>query len=1398
MSDHVSQARDPVEMLAEEFLERKRRGELPSLKEYIDRFPDLADEIRDVFPALVMMDEIDPQSADLAASLGGINGLCDVTGRKQLGDFRILRVIGHGGMGIVYEAYQESLSRHVALKVLPTAISARAVFRERFQREARAAARLHHTNIVPIFGVGEDHGVLYFAMQFIQGQSLDAVLEDVRRLRGLSPTEMLDRLATITLPISNLAKSLVSGQFTTVEMFFGNPQPTPPGGFVKPQVSTTQSDLCNQPEHRYFRSIAWQGVQAAEGLAHAHTQGILHRDIKPSNLLLDAKGTLWIADFGLAKSEGTIDITQSGEFVGTLRYMAPERLEGKGDARSDIYALGVTLYEMLTLAPPFTGSDRVGLVGQITGATPLPPSRLAPLLPRDLETIVLKAMHRDPDARYSTAGELAADLRCFLENRPIRARRTSPLERVGRWCWRNPAVASLIGAVFLLLVCLTIGSMAAAFRLSAERNAVIAAEADGAEKLYESLVAQAHASRYSHRIGQRFETLEAIRKAAHLVHERHMPAERLHGLRNLAISALALPDFRTSQSCAGFQSREEDWEADDRFNFYVRWRGTGGAISLRHIETSEEIATLEGTWTGAAFSPGSQFLLCHGNNRFRVWELSGGKPDLIQEGDEAGSAFHPDGKHLAVGRRDGRVWVYDLTAPATKPTLLTTIQPGDGQLTIDPTGARLAIIRAGKVLIVDAKTGNHLATIPEPKPIQNLAWHPSANYLALVPDQTNPDIQIWDMKKIKIKKIATLKGTRGDGVRVAFTPDGDQLVSGGWQGILRLWDWRTERLLLQHPARSNLRFDAHGRLLIMDAEEMRFRLIELGGGREHRSIVQQSAEGKNIFYWVPVIHPGGRVLVVPMFDYVRMFDLETGDELADLPPSRYNVAIQKDGAILTNGDRGLLRWPIQERKPVRWEVGPPELLHSGSFLNLSSDNNGATIAQATGAGAIIVRPSMKTFLLGPHSGAKHTSVSPDGKYVATGINDGDESIKIWNTASQSLAASFPMGRFSSGKFDATGQWLVLHGGVGWRVVHAGTWDQVLEGRDWNTKLSFTSDGAIVAIGSTQGDIKLIEMASGKELAKLEDPNQSFGDCIFTPDGARLVVSSDSDKAIYVWDLSLIRAGLTDLGLDWDAPPFPETKQVAPLPFTIKVDRGNLFVEDSVVIGLASFRLAVNPFDFEAYLQRGRAHGRRNEVPRALADYTMALTLMPTSHRYRGELLIRRSSNYRKLKDDFRARSDLQEFADQDLSVTEELQAGASELCNVAAWELVNGSEKQRDLDKALSLARKAVQLNPEGWAGLNTMGLVLYRLGDYDRATKTFEHNLSSRQSELTAFDQFFLAMCYARQGNHSKAQQTFDQAVKNVEEKSNLLNINPDWAGELKTFRLEAEGVLRSQLHQD
>jgi hypothetical protein len=213
--------------------------------------------------------------------------------------------------------------------------------------------------------------------------------------------------------------------------------------------------------------MAALALQAAEALAYAHGQGILHRDVKPANLLLDRQGTLWVADFGLAKAEGADDLTGTGELVGTLRYLAPEHFAGCCDARGDVYALGATLYQMLTLRPAFDEADRPALIEHILRGSPLPPRAVAPWIPADLETVILKALAADPAARYPTAQELADDLRRFLADLPVQARRASAAERLRRWARRNPALAGLTAAVAGLLVLLAVGSTVAALWLGA-------------------------------------------------------------------------------------------------------------------------------------------------------------------------------------------------------------------------------------------------------------------------------------------------------------------------------------------------------------------------------------------------------------------------------------------------------------------------------------------------------------------------------------------------------------------------------------------------------------------------------------------------------------------------------------------------------------------------------------------------------------------------------------------------------------------------------------------------------------------------------------------------------------------------------------------------------------------
>jgi len=309
----------------------------------------------------------------------------------QLGDFRIVREIGRGGMGVVYEAQQVSLKRRVALKVLPFAAVLDPRQLQRFQNEAQTAACLHHTNIVPVHAVGSERGVHFYAMQYIDGLSLAQVIEDLRLQ---------------LLPKSAQSRALRPGQPATQawqapvpQSPIGNRQPASTPTLPVAALSTQRSISTRE----FFQSVARLGIAAAEGLDHAHQQGILHRDIKPANLLLDVRGNLWITDFGLARFQSETRLSMTGDLIGTLRYMSPEQALAKRvvvDHRTDIYSLGVTLYELLTLEPAYSGSDRQELLRQIAFEEPRSLRRLNKSIPAALEMIVLKAMEKNAAERY--------------------------------------------------------------------------------------------------------------------------------------------------------------------------------------------------------------------------------------------------------------------------------------------------------------------------------------------------------------------------------------------------------------------------------------------------------------------------------------------------------------------------------------------------------------------------------------------------------------------------------------------------------------------------------------------------------------------------------------------------------------------------------------------------------------------------------------------------------------------------------------------------------------------------------------------------------------------------------------------------------------------------------------
>ena len=381
--------------LAEEYAACLREGEKPDIEEYVRKYPQAADTIRQILPALEIMGAVPYSHA---------TSLADAK-RGMLGDYRIVREVGRGGMGVVYEAEQLSLSRRVALKVLPFAAVLDERQIKRFKNEALAAAQLDHPHIVDVHGVGCERSVHFYAMRFVDGETLAQV---ITKLRSTSQPTLQSRGQPPPEPV---AATEANDQHLA-----GN------DGDEQDLVPTDQHEtvpIAALSTHRsaagkeYFCSVARIGCEVAEALDHAHQQGVVHRDIKRANIMIDAAGKSWVTDFGLAHVETGASLTMTGDLLGTLKYMSPEQALAKRvivDHRTDIYSLGATLYELLTLEPVFSGKDKQDLLRQIAFDEPRAPRRFNAKIPLELQIIVLKSIEKNPQRRYGTAQELADDL----------------------------------------------------------------------------------------------------------------------------------------------------------------------------------------------------------------------------------------------------------------------------------------------------------------------------------------------------------------------------------------------------------------------------------------------------------------------------------------------------------------------------------------------------------------------------------------------------------------------------------------------------------------------------------------------------------------------------------------------------------------------------------------------------------------------------------------------------------------------------------------------------------------------------------------------------------------------------------------------------------------------------
>ncbi len=846
----------------EEVANRLQAGDAVDYEAILAQYPEHAESLLRLLPAIAVMADFGVSASRLAA-LGVSPGLSPLAGELGvLGDFRILREVGRGGMGIVYEAEQMSLGRRVALKVLPFAAAMDPTQLRRFKTEAQAAAQLHHTNIVPVFWVGCENGVHYFAMQFIEGRTLADIIRELRRLEGTEKIRegSAGRGSLNTGPTECLLlESRLPAESGPAEA--GTPTPgeqrspasvntSPPDASSRPIERVTTSPSSPSTRNRaYFRNVARLGVEAAEALEHAHQEGIIHRDIKPANLMVDAKGSLWVTDFGLARLQSDSGLTVSGDLIGTLRYMSPEQASGKRvmiDARTDIYSLGATLYELLTLQSVFESRDRQELLRQIADEDPRTPRKLNGSIPRELETIILKAMTKEPTGRYQTAKELADDLRRFLEHRPILAKRPNFVERTTKWAQRHRGVV----ASAAIMIVLTIVGLAISTVLIEQQRRRAIANLDRANEQRDLANARSRELDATYTARERQLYISLVNRAY---------AE--WSLNNVAFAGELLDQCPPNR-------RGWEWYHCLRLCHLERLTLNSGGLPINSLAFGPD-----GRWLiTAAVAPTEDGVV--GVGRWTIWDTeTGGVIESRQGVGVRVVAVDPSGTMAAVGSSEGG------RIPAVINLWRTT--PGwPPRMGSEPA----AVMRTHHPAVDD------IAFSPDGRQLASLSLYASFTFL-----------EVWDVPSGRLAGSVNLSDNHTKAV--AFRPDGKQLAVAFTDGIVKLFDATTllETAILRGHNRdvNDVAYGPDGRYIATCGLDKTVRLWDVASGRPVDVL-----RGHESFVRAVAFHPDGtRIASAAEDNTVRLWDRGSGDEIGLLRGhSRFvsGVAFSPDGRRLAS------------------------------------------------------------------------------------------------------------------------------------------------------------------------------------------------------------------------------------------------------------------------------------------------------------------------------------------------------------------------------------------------------------------------------------------------------------------------------------------------------------------
>jgi WD40 repeat protein/serine/threonine protein kinase len=1118
---------DPrVAQALREYQAALKAGRRPERRHFLASHADIAEALAECLDGLELLQAAAPALRESASNPPVSADAFQPEG--PLGDYRIVREIGRGGMGIVYEAVQTSLGRSVALKVLPFAAALDPRQLQRFKNEAQAAAHLHHTHIVPVFGVGCERGIHYYAMQFIAGQTLAALIRELRQQAGKEKCG---------------SKTPVDG--TTVEE-------RGPANVTRPIAP--RSSFLDPAQAAFFRTVATLGVQAAEALEHAHQQGVVHRDIKPANLLIDGAGNLWITDFGLARLQGDTGLTMSGDLLGTVRYMSPEQALGKGtvvDPRTDIYSLGVTLYELLTLEPAHNGRDRQEVLRQIAEDEPIPLRALNKAIPAELETIVLKALSKAGDERYASAQELADDLRRFLEDKPIRARRPSLRQRAAKWARRHKTVVRAALVVLLLAV---VGlAVSTVFIWEAKEDLKQALERERQNAYYQRIA-----------LAEREWSANNLNRMLQLLDEcpPDLRGWEWHYLQRLRVKTLPPLRHDSAVFCAVFSPDGERIATASQDGHVTIWDARCGR-QLFQFRAHDKHAR------SVAFSPDGRLLAtCSWDRTVKIWDIStfapGRTPSPLRTMRHRGTVysvlFSPDGKRLATagGRRalaetpevelaETKVWdpisgqeVCTLEGAERETWSALAFSP-DGQSLV--TGHRLPQIGfSGNIVYVwDANTGRKRCTLRgHTQPVTSVAFSPDGRFVASGAGKprdfvgTDGELKLWDVEHgreiLDMRAHITV-------FAVAFSPDGRRLFSAGEDQTIKLWDMDTGKEVLTLRGHfgtvRSLAFSPDGRRLVSAGHDATVRVWDatpLNGQTDAACLTLRGHRGDVTSI---AFHPDGRCLASASLDQtIKLWDFRTGNELFTLPGHRSAVlylAFSPDGRFLASGesrDRNVKLWDATTWQVIRTFPQPRfNTLNAGVAFSPRDGKLLAVASTAENTGQVVAVWDTETghvrhHLHGHTWNIQGVAFDPAGRFVASTGNTG--MVLVWDLCAGGGPVTLRPKHDGNGysvAFSPDGKYLVsasMDRTV--RVWNSGTWELLRTLPDalgGIRSVAFAPDSRRLAWGGTDTTVKVADPTTGQMLETLRGHTGWVNAVVFSPDG-RQIASASADGTVKIW------------------------------------------------------------------------------------------------------------------------------------------------------------------------------------------------------------------------------------------------------------------------------------------